>query len=386
MTSKRGGAPLDAANQNSGECGVTAIELWGKARPKLEKALGYYDKVTTDLLPETAVITDFSSWFGQTKASYKQEIEKIIDTVLQVLEASGAAECREEIKKLQEAAEESRRQIAAYHEQMVSARPQSSLSFPESLWTKSVENLKEVIAAEERQTDEFHHNIQGLKERFRNQLRELGIEAFDDEIDYLLMPVTQDDFVSMAAVVSNIAALTAQLERLTEETRELPAHTRRYYGMYLLLVYAVDRVQTRFVQEIDHVHLPKLHAFEQEARQNIGDAKNQISCGGPKEQLAANIEAAELTIEACHSLASVLREQQKAVARENGETKRMLNAAVNTYKTIRLSMNVAELMRDCRQAFSALRQLRLPRLRTFQNLQLKGEVQRLAERLREANE
>jgi hypothetical protein len=99
--------------------------------------------------------------------------------------------------------------------------------------------------------------------------------------------------------------------------------------------------------------------------------------------LKANIEAAELTIEACRSLASVLREQQKAVARENGETKRMLNAAVNTYKTIRLSMNVAELMGDCRQAFSALRQLRLPRLRTFQNLQLKGEIQRLTERLRE---
>jgi hypothetical protein len=39
-------------------------------------------------------------------------------------------------------------------------------------------------------------------------------------------------------------------------------------------------------------------------------------------------------------------------------------------------------MSDCRRAFSALRQLRLPRLRTFQNLQLKGELQRLAERMR----
>jgi hypothetical protein len=372
---------LDAAN--SGEGGVTAIELWSKTRPKLAKALGYYDKLAASSLPDAATITDFSSWFGETKASYRQEIDKIIDAVLQVLEASGAAECREEIKRLQEAAEESRRRIAGYHERMVSARPQGSFTFPASVLRKSAEDLKEAIAAEERQIEECRQDIQDLKERFRGQIQQLGIEVFDDEIEYLLMPVTQDDFVSMAAVVSNIAALTAQLERLTEETRELPTHTRQYYGMYLLLVYAVDRVQARFVQEIDHVHLPKLQAFEEEARQNIADAKNQISSGGPKEQLNANIEAGELTIEACRSMASVLREQQRAIARENRETKLMLNAAVNTYKTIRLSMDVAKLMQDCRLAFSALRKLRLPRLRTFQNLQLKGEVQRLTERLRE---
>jgi SMC interacting uncharacterized protein involved in chromosome segregation len=266
---------------------------------------------------------------------------------------------------------------------MVTSRPQASLSFPESVWTKSIEDLKESITAEERKIEGLHKQIEQLKERFRTQLRQIGIEVFDDEINYLLMPVTQDDFVSMAAIVANIAALTTQLERLTEDTHELPAHTRRYYGMYLLLVSAVDRVQTRFIQEIAHIHLPKLHSFEEEARGNITDARNQIARGGPKEQLHGNIEAAELTIEACRSLSSVLCDQQKAIAGENSETKRMLDAAINTYRTIRLSMNVAELMSDCREAFRALRQLHLPRLRTFQSLQLKGEIQRLTERLNE---
>ncbi len=99
--------------------------------------------------------------------------------------------------------------------------------------------------------------------------------------------------------------------------------------------------------------------------------------------MKANIDAATLTIEACRALASVLLDQQNDIARENEHTKSMYGAAVNTYRTIRLSMNVAELMSNCRQAFGALRQLRLPRLRTFQNLQLKGELQRLTERLRE---
>jgi hypothetical protein len=301
--------------------------------------------------------------------------------VIRVLEISGAGECRKEIRKLQQAVRESLQRIAEYREQRLFAPPEAAISFPESLWKKSRESLEKSIAAEERNIADMRREIGQLKERFRNQLQQIGIEVFDGEIDYLLMPVTEDDLVSMAAVVSNIAALTAQLERLTEESKELPTQTRRYYGMYLLLVFAIDRIQVRFIQEVDHVQLPKLHAFEEEARQNITEAQNQIAGGGPKEQLRANVDAAKTTIEACHCLASALRDQKNAYARENEQTKRMLDAAANTYKTVRLSLNVAELMRDCEKAFHALRQLRPPRLRTFQNLQLKTEMQRLAERL-----
>jgi len=374
-----GKASPGIATENSGNQKGTATELWGEVCPQLEKALGLYDKRDSDSVPE-------KDWLRKDKASYQEQIDKILDAVLRVLEISGARECRREIKTLHQAIKESYQRIAEYREQRLSAPPEATLSFPKSIWKTSHESCEEAIADEEREIEEMRRQIGQLKERFRNQLQQIGIEAFEDDIDLLLMPVTKDDFVSMAAVVSNIATLTAQLERLTEESRELPAPTRKYYGMHLLLVYAVDRVQTRFIQEIDHVHLPKLHAFEEEARQNITEAQNQIAGGGPREQLRANIDAARTTIDACHCLNRALRDQKNAIAAENEQTILMLAAAVNTYKTVRLSLNVAELMSDCRKAFQALRQLRLPLLRTFQNLQLKGELQRLSERLREGDE
>ena len=323
---------------------------------------------------------------GNTKASYQQQIEKILDTVIRVLEISGAGECRKEIKTLHQAITESHQRIAECREQLLSAPPEASLAIWEKPWKASRERLEKSIAAEERNIADLRRQIGELKERFRNQLQQIGLEVFDDDIDSLLMPVTQDDFVSMAAVVSNISTLTAQLEGLTEESKELPPQARRYYGMYLLLVYAIDRIQVRFIQEIDHVHLPKLHAFEEEARQNITEAKNQIAGGGPKEQLRANIDAANTTIEACHCLASALRDQKNAIAGENEQTKLMLDAAINTYKTVRLSLNVAELMSDCRKALRRCGSCGCPGYRTFQNLQLKSEMQRLAERMHEGKD
>ena len=353
---------------------ATPIDPWSKACPQLEAALEKYGYLDSKSLPEKA-------WFGASKAKYQQELDTIIDAVIHILEMSGAAGCREEVRVIQREITETLREVAAYREQLVSAPSKASLSSISSIWTEDREGLEESIRDAQLDIEGARDRLAKLKETFRNQLRTIGIEVADEEIDYLLMPVTKDDIVSMAAIVTNIASITAQLERLTEDSKELRSHTKRYYGMYLLLVYAIDRVQMRFIQEIEHVHLPKLQAFEQGARQNLSEAKNQIASGGPKDQLRANIDAGNTTIEACRCFANTLREQRDAINRENEQTKRMLAAAVNTYKTVLLSLNVAELMSDCQKAFQALRGLKLPRLRTFQNLQLKGELQRLTERM-----
>jgi hypothetical protein len=64
---------------------------------------------------------------------------------------------------------------------------------------------------------------------------------------------------------------------------------------------------------------------------------------------------------------------------ENRKVKKQEAAAVNTYRTVCLSINLAELIGYCQAAFRALRELRLPPLRPFQNHRLNDELERLAE-------
>jgi uncharacterized coiled-coil protein SlyX len=201
--------------ENSGKEEGTAAELWGEVCPQLEEALGLYDK--RESAPD-------KTWnpLGNTKAGYQQQIDKILDVVIRVLEISGAAECRKEIRALHQAVTESGQRIAKCREQRLSALPEASLAIWEKPWKTSREGLEKSIAAEESNIADLRRQIGELKERFRNQLQQIGIEVFDDDIDSLLMPVTKDDFVSMAAVVGNISTLTTQLEGLTEKSKELP--------------------------------------------------------------------------------------------------------------------------------------------------------------------
>jgi hypothetical protein len=352
--------------------------LAGLAINVVEKALTLYDNKNSGSLPENA-------WFGASKSKCQQDLDEIIDAAIIVLESSGAAGCRKKIRAIQKAISASQERIGTYREQALSAPPQASLSPPSSLWTRSQEDIESAIAAESQAIADMAGQIGPLKEEFRNQLRLIGLELTAQEVDSMLLPV-EDDIVSMAAAITNIASLTAQLERLVEESREIPSHTRRYYGIYVLLVYAIDRIQTHFIEEIDQTYIPKLRRFEQQARENIADANAQISRGGPRDLLKTNIEAGKTAIRACESLMDGLRKQRNAVAAEEQRTSRMLAAAANTYNTVRLSLNVAELMSDCQAAFRALRNLQIPQLRPFQNLELKDEMQRLAERVLDKEE
>jgi hypothetical protein len=149
-------------------------------------------------------------------------------------------------------------------------------------------------------------------------------------------------------------------------------------------MHCVDRIQERFIREIEQVYLPKLQAFEQEARKNIVEGRILIDEGHSRRDLTANIEAGESTIQACKHFANVLRERRDTIFDENKQTKKVLAVAAHTYKTIRLSIDVAEVIAECRDAFKSLRQLRVPPLRPFQNLQLRRELQVLTEQMAEA--
>ncbi len=176
------------------------IEVWGKSYPQLRMALRYYDEL--DSLPDTA-------WFIASKRSHQGKIGQIIDAVILVLNTSGAGDCRREIRTLQQAITESLTKQAQYREWQISAPPKASQSFFEafqSMGKTSRESYEQSITAEAHKVTEMREGIARLREQFRAQITQIGVQASDDEIDTLLNPVTQDDIVSMAAVVKNIAS------------------------------------------------------------------------------------------------------------------------------------------------------------------------------------
>jgi hypothetical protein len=348
-------------------------ELWEQVSPELGKALAIYNKKESPDTPE-------SSWFPgrTTKAGCQRDLDTILDTVLAVLGTCGAASYRQRIRNLQADNSTSQSRIVQYRELTLSAPAEGSQNFVDGLLSSSQESLKDNIADETDRIAERNRQIDSLKAGFWEHLKRIGLNVSRETADSFLLPV-EDDIVSMAAVISNVRPVTEQLQELVDASSEAPEETKRYYGIYLLLVLAVDRIQTHFIQEIDGRFLPRIAGQEQEAARHVADAQAQLQTGGPKEALQANIVANQRAIEACRLLADILRGQRRTVLDENRKVKMQEAAAINTYRTVCLCNNVAELVGYCKAAFHALRELQLPTLRPFQDQRLNEELQGLAE-------
>jgi hypothetical protein len=351
----------------------TAGELWRDSSTQLDKALAAFERKDSGSLPET-------SWFGDSQAKSQKEIDQMIDAVLIVLGSSGAAACRAKVRTTEKAVTEARAKIGRLREQSLSAPPRASLSTGAAIITPSREDLEQKIAAEERAIADMQRQVKQFKDEFRGHLREIGIEVSSEGADYFLLCV-QDDLLTMAAVITHISAIAGQLQDLVDKSRENPDDTIRYYGIYVLLVYGIDRIQRFFIESIEKKHIPVLHESEEKALRNISDAGAQIRNGGPKDALDANIAASNLTLRACRYMADALDSQKSQILGENRQTIRMLGAAANTYRTVKLSHDVTRMIGDCQRAFQSLCDLKVPRLRPFENVQLKDEMQRLAENM-----
>ncbi len=362
-------------SKNSDTEEPTTGDLWKDVSPALEKALAVYDRQESPETPEQTWVP-----WRETKKSCQQDIEEILNTVLAVLGTCGAAGYRTRIRNLQADNKVSQTRIARYREQMLSAPAENAQNFVEGLLVQSKENLTDSIADETDIIAERNRQIESFKAGFREHLQHIGLNISPEQADSFLLPVV-DDVIPMAAVISNISRITEQLQGLVDASKEASAETKRYYGMYVLLVFAVDRLQTHFVTEIDELFLHRIARHEKDAAQHIADAEAQIRSGGPREQLAANISGNTRTIEACRLLAGRLREYRRAILDDNRKVRVLEAAAINTYRTVCLSLNIAELIGYCDAAFRALRELRLPPLRPFQGIQLTEEMQKLAERV-----
>jgi hypothetical protein len=161
-----------------------ASDLWGKAYPGLEKTLAICD------LKESADMPT-STWvpFRTTKESCQKDLDSILDTVLAILGACGAAGHRTRIRNLQADIATSKARLGKYREQMLSAPAEESQNFVEGMIVSSKEALKDQIADESDRIAEKAQQIESLKVGFREHLQHIGINVPADTADSYLLPV-----------------------------------------------------------------------------------------------------------------------------------------------------------------------------------------------------
>jgi len=344
------------------------------AHQSLDSALKLFDDAQRRPEEDDLAFYDFLS---RTKESQERKVEGYLDAAGEALGISSISDRRKTIADLRQKIIDTRRDLTVFQRKRVSAPDKTfnPLVVTKSGYDKKISAAKDDIVQAE--------NEIGLeKEKLISDLNRIGMKLDPASIDNLLESITGDEFVRVSIIFDNAKQFAAELERLTNESGEDLEAAKKYYGVYLMLLKTVSRLQEKFVENVDNEYYPKLDEFAEKARQNINEAKRAIELGGDETVLRNNIMSNDLTYRAATFYKEGLAHQKHQMMMANLECKKNILTAANTYKTVALSKDVAALMAVSRRAFDSISGLSVPDLRPFQNEKMKEAFSQLTRELR----
>jgi hypothetical protein len=349
-------------------------KVFARSLGTLEQAAKAYDE--HDELPESSLLFD-------DQESNQQRIDRLLDRAIEALELSGLEDVRRELRAHENEIAALSQRLSRDREARIAAPRRDEINAVEDAYTTTVEEYDARIAQTEQLLDERRAQIDERTQRFVEELRAIGVELDRETAESLLASVTGDDFVQLCVVFDNVRLVTEQLQQLTEQSGERLEVARRYYGVYVVLIRIMDRLQRDFVSAVRDVQVPRLRELAGRARENILQAERNLRSGGDPVIGSANIGANELTIQATGLYTQYLLEQATDIERQNRDLQVRLRDAINTYDTVRVSSQVAEILKESARNLDALLNLEVPRLRGFENRELQEEFGRLTEQLTE---
>jgi hypothetical protein len=325
-----------------------------------------------------------SAWnpLTETKRSNNDRINELLDECAEILTDGSVTDVRKRLRELDAERTALDAELRVALERQASARPKSERDWYE-VFGRSREDWESAIAKAQERRDAIDTEIADLRRAFASHVAELGLELGPGGHDALLTTVAGDRFTDMVVAFDNVRLVTEQLRRITERMSESPETARRYYGMYVLLVRIMDRVQDAFVEHVETVAMPKVAAFGAEAQETERQAKSLLkgSDEATRQLLEKNIAACKLAQDAVANYTTYLKAQVDRVRELNRTVERRLKVAENTYRTMTVSVGIAELIREGELDLEAVMSMDLPALRGFENEALREQYRLLNERL-----
>jgi len=365
-----------------------ALSTWANARPLLDAAAAQRSKTDFGRLPKD------SSWLSNliertSAGGGLDSTDALLDRAADVLGGGQATAAREAIRDTQTRIHTKQHEIADLQMHLAGAPVENATALQDlvsrlsgSTVLASKETLKAEIEAREGE-------IARLDETLHTQIQafglNLGINIPSDQLDALLSMASGDDIASMLQAFAAIRAAAQTLSQETNRQGESVEVARRYYALYVVLVECAQRAQGKVIDHIDHEWLPKLDAITQEARRVQSEARRLADADPARAALLhANQDSLDLTLRAAGLYRQRLLDQKTAIASAHHKLDAIHAVALNTFRTVRLSSDLVDLMRTTAHEFGSVLALDLPPLRPFESLELKGEFARLSAQLRRA--
>ena len=348
------------------------VEKWGSLTGTLSDALSLRDR--QEKLPASA-------WFGADRTSNARKIDELLDRALEILVQGQAGDLRRQALELRTEIPKLRLEADGLRNRRISAPESSRLP-----WVRTRAKIDERLSELDGEIADRERALSAVDAQLAEALRALGLQLDDRQIDVLLSSVTGDDLLQNAVVFSNVRAMVEKLAELSREDRDNLEINRRYSGLYLVLNDLLIHTQEELVRRIDGEYKPRLGEIGREAEALRKEALAKASQTGysdaQKKSFALNAESNAMTLRVAELYTRLLDSQRKGILDNLADLRRSRDLAENTYRTVRSSGDLRNLIRSGLELFDSIHALAMPEILPFENEAIRREFEEINKRLK----
>ena len=348
------------------------VEKWGSLTGTLSDALSLRDR--QEKLPASA-------WFGADRTSNARKIDELLDRALEILVQGQAGDLRRQALELRTEIPKLRLEADGLRNRRISAPESSRLP-----WVRTRAKIDERLSELNGEIADRERALSAVDAQLAEALRALGLQLDDRQIDVLLSSVTGDDLLQNAVVFANVRVVVEKLAELSREDRDNLEVNRRYSGLYLVLNDLLIHTREELVRKIDGEYKPRLGEIGKEAealrREALAKASQTGYSDAQKKSFALNAESNAMTLRVAELYMQLLDSQRKGILDNLADLRRNRDLAENTYRTVRSSGDLRNLIRSGLELFDSIHALSMPEILPFENEAIRREFEEINKRLK----
>lgn len=353
------------------------------------KGLTILDKAES-ALSESFTLPE-SQWFGRDQTSANADIDDYLEDLIERLELPELSSLRKNYFKVETRIGEERKTLRELREKRLFSVSEESSALMKytptdtlKSWTASTRgDFDQLIEAHEKNLVELEKSLLELRSAMSDELAKAGVKLDPEQLDFLYTTVTGEDTIRAIMLFNSATAVSQQLQHLMETNAQDFEAVKRYYGMATILHRMVVKIQENFIYKLEEIYMVQLESYKTEAKRSMADAK-RLKATADKEQrkvLDKNIEANQLALEAIDRYMKYLQDQAKNSKAILKKAQSREAIAMNTYSTVKVSLDVLSLMQDSQRDFQAFSTMQVPEIVPFDNPEIRKEFLNITHKL-----
>jgi hypothetical protein len=345
---------------------------------EVQKSWGSFSSLSDEALEKLNRIDetdDESSWipFRDTKNSLKDDFNSILDDLILSLTGDNhVLLCLQEMREINSNMIEEMERVVTEQESNLIADSNNAKSSKHSDSYPKIEKMKS--------------DIEAIREVILNELKLLGLNLSDKELNALLVRVDSDDILQMMIIFDISKKIIVQLQTLMSQSGDNIKLARRYYGMNLVLSETAIYIQDRYIHSINQRYIPKLKRIitrVKELQKETSKLLKNSQKNYEKDIYKKNLQSQSLTLDTANLYINNLNREKRQVIIARERSVDNLHLTENSYKTLQVGANLLDLIKETRENFQRVMSIQFPEIVPFSNPEIESRYKELSEELRE---